>query len=109
MIDTLPNSEKVHYIWFEPEFSAICFIGKRPFWGTILIEYKPKELLLEFMSVEMWVESLAEQELTIEEVARLTFDELKRALGDIWALRVSVSASTTVHAPAGAMIEEGEW
>lgn len=62
---------------------------------------------MEFVSVEQWIATLANTRLTIEDVARLAFDEATRALGDI-PLRVNVSARTTVHAPASAEIKRGE-
>lgn len=107
-ITTIPNTPRINLGWFVPVFSSVCSVGKRPFWGTIKIEYKPQDQLLEFVSVEEWIATLALQSVTIEDVARLAFDEVTRALGDI-PLRITVSARTTVHAPAGAIIERGSW
>jgi len=102
-MDTIANVFGGMTIRFEPSFSAICFIGRKPFWGTIQIEYKPDDRLLEFVSIEEWLGILGDQHVVIEEVARLTFDEVTRVLGDI-PLRITVSARTTVHAPASAQI-----
>ena len=107
-MDTITNTARIDYIRFEPGFSSICSIQKKPFWGTIIIEYRPVDRLLEFVSVENWITTLASQELTIEDVTRLTFDEVTRVLGDI-PLRITVSARTTVHAPVSATIERGRW
>lgn len=107
-IATISNISHIAMGWFSPKFSAICSVGQRPFWGTIRIEYRPSTQLLEFVSVENWIATLALQSVTIEDVARLTFDEVTRALGDI-PLRITVFARTTVHAPAGAIIERGTW
>lgn len=105
---TIPNESGVTSVTFEPSFSAICSIGKAPFGGTIKIEYKPGTKLLEFISVEAWIATLTAQEVTIEEVTRLTFDAVLRVLGDI-PLRVTVFARTTVHAPVSAKIAKGDW
>ena len=105
---TIPNEQGLDLVWFEPEFSSICSVGERPFWGTVRFEYRPGKNLLEFISVEQWLVNLASRELVIEDVAHLAFEEASRVLGDI-PLRITVSARTTVHAPAGAQISRGEW
>jgi|WetSurMetagenome_2_1015567.scaffolds.fasta_scaffold238490_2 NADPH-dependent 7-cyano-7-deazaguanine reductase QueF len=103
-IVTIENKPKVMHITYTPPFSAVCSIGLAPFHGTIEIEYSPQERLLEFESFEDWLRSIANRKMTIEELARLTFDHLSVALGDI-RLRVTVKAQTTVHAPVEATIE----
>jgi len=104
----IPNISQVQYVWFEPTFSAICSVGLKPFWGKVKIEYKPQDVLLEFVSVEDFIKALGTRSVTIEDVTRLIFDEVSRALGDI-PVRVTVTAETTVHAPAGAQIQRGDW
>ena len=105
-IKTLPNTPEVDFVSFRPPFSAICSIGGVPFHGTILVEYRPGDLLLEFISFEDWVKSSSKTRCTIEDVARSVYDVLKRALGDI-PIRVTVDAVTTVHAPVSA--QKGDW
>lgn len=106
MTDTIPNTARVGRIQYTPEYAVICSVGKEPFHGTIEITYAPGERLLEFASFEAWLSTFARQEMTIEDLARVTFDELTRVLGDI-PLRVTVNARTTVHAPVSATIERG--
>ena len=100
---TIPNEPKVTILRYEPKYATICSIGKEEFTGTILIEFHPDLLLLEFMSFEEWLRSLIKREMTIEELCRLVFDELLAALGDI-PLVVTVTAKTTVHAPVRATV-----
>jgi len=107
-IATIPNTSVVDLVWFEPKYSAICRVGQRPFHGTVRIEYRPVNELIEFVSVERFIHDLASKHIVIEDVARLIFDEITRALGDI-PLRIIVTGRTTVHAPAGASIQRGEW
>ena len=102
-LDTIPNKAKIHAVEYYPDYSVICTIGKEAFYGTIEITFYPQETLLEFMSFEDWLRSLAMRETTIEELCRLVFDELLAALGDI-LLVVTVTAKTTVHAPVRATI-----
>ena len=104
---TISNKSKVDKVIFRPEFSAICSVGKKPFWGNIKITYYPGGEILEFCSVEEYIKTLANQSVTIEDITRIVFDECLRVLGDI-PLRVIVSARTTVHAPASAEISN-QW
>jgi NADPH-dependent 7-cyano-7-deazaguanine reductase QueF len=100
---TIANAYGSMVVRFQPEYSAICSIGKAPFSGDVLIEYIPDDKLLELVSVEEWIHGFAKREVVIEELARLIFDEMTRALGDI-PRSVTVTARTTVHAPASAII-----
>lgn len=106
-IATLSNSSRISLIEYRPPFSAVCSVGLAPFYGELAITYQPADRLLEFESFEVWLFSLANQSMTIEDLCRLVFDTLTGALGDI-PLRVNVSARTTVHAPASATIKRGE-
>ena len=103
---TIPNEARITRVSYHPEFSVICSIGRAPFHGTIDIEYIPGGKLLEFESVDSWLESIALKSMTIEGLCRLVFDEVSKALGDI-PLSVKVYARTTVHAPASAQITRG--
>ena len=103
-VESIPNTAQVQTVTYRPAYSTICSVGKAPFHGVMEIEFKPAALLLEFMSFDAWLHSLATEQMTIEDLARRTFDELRAVLGDI-PLRVTVHAETTVHAPASATIE----
>lgn len=104
----IDNTAQVSLVSYKPEFSAVCSIGEVSFYGVIVIKYRPLQSLLEFVSVDEWIMGLAYKKVTIEEVTRLTFDEVTRVLGDI-PLCVTVHARTTVHAPVSAQIIRGEW
>lgn len=104
MIKTIPNTPEISHIRYCPPFSAVCSIGKAPFHGRVEIVFQSADLLLEYESFEAWLRSIANSSLTIEDFARLVFDQLTLALGEI-PLTVSVRAETTVHAPVCATIE----
>ena len=106
-VKTLPNESNVTIVEYHPEFSTLCSVGHRPFYGRLDIRYRPDQKLLEFESFDTWLSTLALQAMTIEDVVRRAFDVLSEALGDI-PLRVTVHARTTVHAPASAIIERGD-
>jgi NADPH-dependent 7-cyano-7-deazaguanine reductase QueF len=105
-IETIPNFPKVQEVTYTPRFSAVCSIGKAPFWGELDITYQPKDKLLEFESFERWLKGQAGRETTVEGFCRLAFDVLREALGTI-PLRVVVRAETTVHAAVSVVIAEG--
>jgi len=108
MIKTIDNAAKINTISYHPEFSVICSVGLSPFHGTIDIVYKPDEKLLEFESFETWLRGISNNHMTIEDLARLVFDNLLAVLGDI-PLSVTVHARTTVHAPVSAILIQGEF
>jgi len=101
---TIPNDAGELQVDYEPAFSAICSVGRRPFYGTVRISFKPADRLLEFEAFERWLTSLALASYTVESLCRAVFDEVTEALGDV-PLRVSVNARTTVHAPVTATAE----
>lgn len=105
-IETIPNFAKVQEVTYTPRFSAVCSVGKAPFWGVLDITYRPGASLLEFESFERWLREQAGAETTIEGFCRLVFDTLTEALNDV-PLRVIVCAETTVHAAAQASIVRG--
>ena len=106
-IVTIPNRAGVDRVDYHPDYSIICSEGNAPFYGTIDIAYRPDDKLLEFHSFDAWLGGYALKRMTIEDLCRLVFNELNRALGDI-PLRVIVHARTTVHAPASALISQGD-
>jgi NADPH-dependent 7-cyano-7-deazaguanine reductase QueF len=91
-------------IAYHPAYSTICTIGKRPFWGELLIQYNPDKFLLEFEEFERWLATLAMQHHTVESLCSKVFDELTIHLGPV-PLLVVVHAQTTVHAPVSAKLE----
>lgn len=104
-IETIPNSALVNRVEYTPGFGMVsCSVGKQPFAGSMEITYRPGETLVEFESFERWLKSISSRPMTIEDLCRLTFDSLRKALGNI-PLRVVVDARTTVHAPVRATIE----
>jgi len=104
LIETIKNDAGPIAIRYTPEFTAICSVGKAPFSGVMEIEYLADDLLLEFQSFEIWLREHANAETTIEGFCKMAFDALTEALGDI-PLAVTVTATTTVHAPVEARIE----
>ena len=63
---TIPNDSKVDEVIFTPEFSTVCAVGGAPFNGTIIIDFKPADKLLEFESFEKWLRTIALDSYTIE-------------------------------------------
>lgn len=103
MIQTIENKSRITKIIYTPKFSAICEIGKAPFHGTMVIEYLPKDKLLEFESFEEWLLEISNYQVTIESYCRLVFDTLVMLIDPI-NLKIETKAETQVHAPACAII-----
>ena len=94
-------------IGYHPNYSTLCTIGKRPFYGHLDIEYIPKSVLLEFEAFEDWLHTLALRDFTVESLCQKIFDVLRGELQDPVYLKVEVHADTTVHAPVSATLELG--
>lgn len=104
-IKTINNVAEVCCVGYTTEFSCLCSLANlTPFYGEIQFEYKPDDLLIEFVSFEKWLtDNVYAKVSTVEGVARLVFDALERVLGDI-PLKVTIYGRSTVHAPAEAQI-----
>lgn len=107
-VKTLPNQPKIERIAYTPTVSTVCPVEDVPFEARIEITFNPGEHLLEFVSFDDWLkERVKYKKHTIEDLTRLVFDKVTEVLGDI-PLSVTVTGTTTVHAPARATIKRGE-
>lgn len=94
-----------HLVTLTTPFSSVCSVGMKPFWGTIEVVYAPEtNRLIEFVSLEEFIEGFAGQRTTIEEVCRLVEREITTNYNPDY-LKVTVRASTTVHGDAVATIQ----
>lgn len=104
----IDNDCGMQLVEFFPPVVAICEIGRQPFTGIAHIAYQPDDKLIEFISMEDFIRQQSKTETTIEKLTRTLFDELVRVLGDI-PVMVHIYAETAVHAPASALIKQGEF
>ena len=75
-IQVIYNSDNVQWVGFTPYIEAICSVGGKPFWGSATIEYEPQEYILEFCSVESFICTFKDKELTIEGFTRSLAQEV---------------------------------
>lgn len=108
-LKVLNNSPAVSLVCFYPKASAICSEGRAPFTAEVTVAYIPNLFLLEFEDFERWLREIANEEHTIESLTARIFDELEGALGPELALQVTLDATTTRHAPATCVKQQGEW
>lgn len=106
-MEVIPNDARIITWSFEPEFQAICRLDSVRIQGGILIEMKPKEVLLEVDSIHAFLDTLVDQPTTVEDFARTVFDAIVKAVGET-PLRVTVRGWTTEHSPIEASISQGE-
>lgn len=102
---SIPNDTRVTAVIYDTQATALCSVGRAPFFCEVSLEMWPADRLLEFEAFDRWVCSIASVETTIEGLCRILADKVVEALGDI-PLRVSCHGRTTVHGPATAVIEE---
>jgi len=63
------------------DFRTVCPIPKQPFQGTIKVTLNdPHKFVLEYITFAEWVNSLKDEELSHEEVARAIFEAVKSAV-----------------------------
>lgn len=99
-IKTLPNPfAQAPLITFTPDYSVICSEGHAPFSGEVEIQYVPKDLLLEFESLEDYLFAISLQSYTVESLAYELFNLLQDTLAPV-NLSVTVQAHTIKHGPA---------
>ena len=91
--DTIPNAARVSMVEYTPKYDK----------GVLEISYCPTDKLIEFISFEAWLKTLEGQAKTVEDFARLVFDEIFAALGGEEDLLLEVvvrQAQEDTHAPA---------
>lgn len=100
----------VSEICIEVPFEVICTVPKKPYGGTLIIEYTPSReegmtTLLEWNSFAEWVQSLRSEMYLAEELASVMYEELTNAL-DPASLRVEVEVTSAFHLPVRVVAEK---
>ena len=58
-------------------FSAVCSVTDKAFEGNVIIEYHPNKKVVEFVDTEKIIKDLANNKLTVEELADKIFEAIK--------------------------------
>lgn len=88
--------------WEYPEFQSLCPVSERHDQGVVIIQYKPKEKILEGKSVRdylmMWRNKRNWQEYITEEIANLLYEACEPEWLTVtinWSVRGGIVARTT--------------
>ena len=90
--------------WEYPEFQSLCPVSERHDQGIVIIEYKPRDKILESKSVRdyliMWRNKKNWQEYITEEIAGLLYKTCEPAWLTVtikWSPRGGIAAKTTAR------------
>lgn len=86
-------------------FKANCVITDMDFQGNIIIEYRPRKEVLEYVDLEKFIGSSTEKKLTVEELANIIFIEIEKEIKPEY-LKVLVDVlKSDAHQPVQVWIE----
>jgi len=87
-------------------FEAICSVTDKLFKGFVVVEYQPNNEVIEYVSLETFVNKVSKQKLTAEELANQIFQEVENLIQPKH-LKVLVDVkSSEAHQPAEIWIEK---
>ena len=112
-IQILPEqAEALSSISMELEFEAVCPIPGKPYGGFITVSYCPDIRsdkgsgvdLIEWNSLQAWLNSLRSESYTAEGMAGMVAKEIKKCIGFKWLL-VNLEVTSAFHLPVVVVVE----
>ena len=92
-----------------PEFTALCPITSQPDFGTISVNYKPRQLCLESKSLKLYLHSFRNCGMFYEDAVNRILDDLARAcrprqmqVCGVFNARGGISFTVTAQLPGSA-------
>lgn len=61
-------------------FKAVCSVTDEEFSGTVVIEYHPKEFVLEYVDAEKFINTVCEKDLTAEDLVNETYKAVEESI-----------------------------
>lgn len=61
-------------------FKAICSVTDKEFGGEVVIEYVPRQLVLEYVDAERFVNEVCKKNITAEELANTVFNAVDESI-----------------------------
>lgn len=90
----------------ELPFETVCSVTDREFGGLVIIEYRPRNLALEYVDAEQRLRQLCQTDTTAEELAHQVFQETWSSLNP-QTLKVIVDVKhSKAHQPVQVWIEK---
>lgn len=83
---------------YKTRTSAVCSISRDRFTARVVVDYTPNDKLLDFTSLETFLDSTAGRVTTAEELCRHIYNNIREVVGPC-NLQVRVKASATSHRP----------
>jgi len=105
MTDKLNINFKISGTKISIPFEAICSVTNKKFNGLIISEYHPNNKVIEYVSLEKYIQELTKQELTAEELANQVFQEINKTINPKY-LKVLIDVKNSeAHKPVQVWIE----
>jgi len=80
-------------------FSAICSVTDKKFTGFVISEYEPKTEVIEYCSLETFINKTCEKDLTAEQLTNLIYEEIENSINPKY-LKVTVDVKESdAHQP----------
>jgi len=95
-------------VGYKPKWSGVCRIDDAPITGQLEIVYRPGDTLLEFGSVDKWLNAHRATPTTLEEFVVRVFQAVSSVVGDDTPLVVTGTVQGITHAEAIAKVDRGE-
>ena len=80
MIEKIKIEYKISGTKLTIPFNSICSIINKPFDGNIIVEYHPKDFILEYISFEKFIKDVIKEKSTAEELANKIFKEVRNTI-----------------------------
>ena len=105
MIEKIKIDYKISGTKMRIPFKSICSVINKPFNGDVIIEYHPKDFILEYVSFEEFIKEVTRDKSTAEELANKIFQKVNGAINPKY-LKVLVDVKKSeAHQPTEVWIE----
>ena len=104
-VDIISIDFKVSGTRISVPFKAICSVTDKEFSGEIIIEYSPKNKVVEYVDMEDVINKIASEKTTTEKLANNVYSIVKRSVAPK-SLKVTVDVKhSNAHRPVQVWIE----
>ena len=105
MIKKIKIDYKISGTKMKIPFKSICSVINKPFNGDVIVEYHPKNFILEYVSFENFVKEVIKEKSTAEELANKIFQKVNNLIKPKY-LKVLIDVKKSkAHQPTEVWIE----
>ncbi|MDD2758137.1 MAG: GTP cyclohydrolase I [Patescibacteria group bacterium] len=80
MIKIIPLNYEISGIKIQIPFSTTCSVVNKSFTGFVVVDYQPRQNILEYVSLEQEILEISKKPITAEEFTRKIFDIIIKAI-----------------------------